>query len=166
MPMSEETRKTIDRLRAIIRTIGATLKGLHRRLDEIEDTKTGPGGEIDLKLWKDAEHVRERIQGRCERRDKVQARLNDLLREYRANRVVPALREKGMPVRDLIAAVQAAIPSENRSSRKLRAALDEALATEDEGRALGKLLDLFLYGEVRGPVGEILGIELSNGRRA
>ena len=93
--MTDEVRKEIDQLRSIIRKIGATLKGLRLRLKQVEAMKTGPRGEIDIESWNRAEHVRERIQGRKARREKVQGRLNDLLRPFKAKKVIPVLREKG-----------------------------------------------------------------------
>ncbi len=93
--MTDEVRKEIDELRNEIRQIGATLKGFRKDLDEIDRIKTGPQGEIDLESWNRAEEVREKIRAVVSRREKVQARLNDLLRPFRAARVIPALRETG-----------------------------------------------------------------------
>ena len=161
--MTEEVRKEIDELREEIRQIGATLKGLRQDLDEVERVKTGPRGEIDLDAWNQAEEVRQKIRDCESRRDEVQARLNDLLRPFKAKKVVPALREKGISVRELLTAVKEGVPAESPSARYLRVALDEAMAIEDDGTALGKLLDLFLFGEVRRTVEQVLGIQASNG---
>ena len=49
------------------------------------------------------------------------------------------------------------------STRHLVAELDEAIGLEDDGRALGKLLDQFLWWEVRSEVQRLLGIEVRNG---
>ena len=37
------------------------------------------------------------------------------------------------------------------------------MSIEDEGHALGKLLDLLLFGEVRRTVEQVFGIKVSNG---
>ena len=161
--MTEEVRKEIDELREEIREIGATLKGLRQDLREAEEIKSGPRGEIDLKEWNKAEGIQDKIRDCKSRRDVVQARLNDLLRPFKANKVVPALRERGISVRELLTAVKEGVPDESPSARYLRAALDEAMAIENDGTALGKLLDLFLFGEVRSTVEQVLGIQASNG---
>ena len=62
-----------------------------------------------------------------------------------------------------IAGQQAALPPDRRATPQLQAALDEALTLDDDGHALGKLLDLFLFGEVPGAIQEVLGIDVSNG---
>ncbi|MCZ6690687.1 MAG: hypothetical protein O7H41_13925 [Planctomycetota bacterium] len=161
--MTEEVRKEIDELRNEIRQIGATLKGFRQDLDEINRIKTGPQGEIDLDAWNQAEEIRQKIRDCESRRDEVQARLNDLLRPFKAKKVIPALRERGISVQELLTAVKEGVPDESPSARYLRAALDEAMAIEDEGTALGKLLDLFLFGEVRRTVERVLEIQASNG---
>lgn len=66
-------------------------------------------------------------------------------------------------MRELLERVRDGVPDESPSARYLRAALDEAMAIEDEGTALGRLLDLFLFGEVRGTVEQVLEIQASNG---
>ena len=164
--MSDETRETIDHLRAIIRKIGVSLKALRNRLDEIEKVKTGPRGEIDLDEWNRADHVQERVKARTRRRNRVQTKLNDFLRPYKARRVIPVLREKGIPVRTFLERVREALAIESPYPRHLIAEIDEALALDDEGQALGKLLDLFLFGEIRGAVEKILGVKVSNGNGA
>ena len=97
------------------------------------------------------------------KRDEVQGRLNDLLRPFRAAKVVPALRETGATVKELISEVRAVLPSESSATPHLRQALDEAVVIDDEGTALGKVLDLFLFREVRGAVEDVLGVGLSKG---
>ena len=77
--------------------------------------------------------------------------------------MIPALRERGISVRELIQSVREAIPKDSPSARYLETALDDALGIEGEGRAFGKVLDLFLFGEVRGTVEQVLGIQVSNG---
>ena len=163
MPMSEEVRREIDQLREEIRQIGATLKGLRQDLDELDRVKTGPQGEIDLEGWNKAEEVRQKVRDCVVRREEVQGRLNDLLRPFRAARVVPALREKGMSVKELIEAVRGSIPDEGPAGQHLRPVLVEALEIDDEGQALGRLLDQFLWWEVRSEVQRVLGIEVRNG---
>ena len=66
-------------------------------------------------------------------------------------------------VRELLTAVKEGVPDESPSARYPRAALDEAMAIKDKGTALGKLLDLFLFGEVRSTVEKVLGANVSNG---
>jgi hypothetical protein len=161
--MTDEVRQEVDQLREEIRQIGATLKGLRQDLDEINRIKSGPQGEIDLGAWNEAEAVRDKIRDCCVRRDHVQGRLNDLLRPFRAKKVVPVLRDKGISVQELVQSVRDRIPEESPSARHLLEVLDEALGIKDEGHALGKLLDVFLFGEIRGAVEEVLGIEVSNG---
>ena len=161
--MSEKTRKAIDEHRQEIREIGAALKGLRQELDDLDRIKSGPRNEIDLDAWKQADEVRAKIRDCKSRRDTVQAELNDLLRPFRADKVIPALRKKEIAVKDLIKSVKAAIPEASEAADHLHAALDDALALADDGQALGRLLDLFLFKEIRGPVCEILGIEIGNG---
>ncbi len=161
--MSEETRREIDQLREEIRSIGASLRQLREDLSEVERVKTGPQGEIDLEAWDKGEGVREEIRVVVRKRDEVQGRLNDLLRPFRAAKVVPALRETGASVRELITEVRAVLPPESSATPHLRDALDEAVAIEDDGTALGKVLDLFLFREVRGAVEQVLSVKLSNG---
>ena len=163
MPMSQEERQEIDELRETIRGIGATLKHLRQEKEELDRVKTGPNGEIDLEAWSKAEAVRGKIQATKAWRGEVQGRLNDLLRPFRARKVIPALQEHGATVTQLIEEVRTALPAESRATPHLQRALDEALTFEDEGTALGKLLDLFLFGEVRGAIQEVLGIDVSNG---
>ena len=109
------------------------------------------------------EEVREQIRGVISRREVVQGRLNDLLRPFRAARIVPALRETGGSVKDLITEVRKVLPPESTATPHLQQELDEALGLEDEGHMLGRLLDLFLFGEVRGAVEQVLGVKVSNG---
>ena len=90
MSMSEEVRQEIDQLRDTIREIGATLKQLRQERDELDGIKTGPQGEIDLEAWSKAEAVRGKIQATMVLREEVQGRRNDLLRPYRAKKVIPA----------------------------------------------------------------------------
>ena len=45
----------------------------------------------------------------------------------------------------------------------LREALDAAIGIDDEGLRLGKILDLFMFREIRGAVEQALGIKVSNG---
>ena len=161
--MTEEVRREIDQLREEIRSIGATLRQLREDLSEVEKVKTGPQGEIDLEAWDKGEEVRGQIQVVVARRDEVQGRLNDLLRPFRAARVVPALRETGGTVKQLITEVRGVLPPESSATPYLEEALDQALAVEDEGTALGRVLDLFLFREVRGAVEQVLGVKLSNG---
>ena len=104
--MSEETRREIDQLREEIRSIGAALRQLREDLSGVDRIKTGPQGEIDLEAWDKAEGVREEIRVVLKKRDEVQARLNNLLRPFRAARVVPALRESGGTVKQLITEVR------------------------------------------------------------
>ena len=161
--MTDEVRQEIDQLREEIRQIGATLRRLREDLAEIEKVKTGPQGEIDLEAWNQAEEIRGKIRDCMSRRDEVQGRLNDLLRPFRAKKIVPVLRAKGIGVKEFLEAVKAALPTDAPSTRHLVAEMDEAIGLEDDGQALGKLLDLFLFGEVRGAIKEVLGIEVSNG---
>ena len=161
--MTDEVRHEIDDLREEIRQIGATLRQLREDLGEIEKIKTGPKGEIDLEAWDKAESVREAIRVVVAKRDEVQGRLNDLLRPFRAARIVPALRETGGTVKELITEVRAILPVASSATPHLREALDEAIGIDDEGHALGKVLDLFLFREVRGAVEEVLGVKVSNG---
>ncbi|MCZ6690308.1 MAG: hypothetical protein O7H41_11935 [Planctomycetota bacterium] len=161
--MTDEVRNEIDQLREEIRQIGATLKGFRQDLDEIDRIKTGPQGEIDLEAWNRAEGVRDKIRDCVSRRDHVQGRLNELLRPFRAKKVIPALRERGMSVKELIGNVKKAIPEEGPAGRHLRPVLEEALGIDDEGQALGRLLDQFLWWEVRSEVQRLLGIEVQNG---
>ena len=49
------------------------------------------------------------------------------------------------------------------SSPSLQPGLDLKDVREDEGHMLGRLLDLFLFGEVRGAVEQVLGVKVSNG---
>ncbi len=163
MPMSEETRREIDQLREEIRTIGATLRQLREDLAEIERIKTGPKGEIDLEAWDKAESALEEIRVVVAKREEVQGRLNDLLRPFRAARVVPALRAAGGSVREFITEVRAVLPMESSATPHLREALDEAIGIHDEGLMLGKILDLFKFREIRGAVEQVLGIKVSNG---
>ncbi len=100
---------------------------------------------------------------RCVQRSEVQGRLNDLLHPYRSAQIVPALRESGATVRELITEVQAVLPRESSATPHLEKALDEAVAIEDEGTALGKILDLFLFREVRGAVEQVLRVKVSDG---
>ena len=125
--------------------------------------KSGPRGEIDLDAWNKGEEVREQIQRVIVRREEVQGRLNDLLRPFRAARIVSALRETGGTVKDLIAEVRKVLPQESSATPHLQQELDEALDLEDDGHALGKLLDLFLFGEIRGAVEGVLSIRVTNG---
>ena len=37
------------------------------------------------------------------------------------------------------------------------------MSIEDEGHGLGRLLDLFLFGEVRPAVEQVLGVRVTNG---
>ena len=161
--MTEETRKKIDDLRQEIRDIGATRRQLREDLAEIEKIKTGPKGEIDLEAWEKAERIREVAQVVVAKREEVQGRLNDLLRPFRAARIVPVLRETGGSVRELITEVRKVLPQESAATPHLRQELDEALGLEDDGHMLGRLLDLFLFGEVRGAVEQVLGVKVSNG---
>ena len=161
--MTEETRREIDQLREELRAIGATLRQLRADQAEADKVKSGPKGEIDLGGWEKAETVREEIRVVVAKREEVQRRLNDLLRPFRAARVVPALRETGGSVKDLITEVRAALPAESTATPHLQQVLDGALAIEDEGSALGKVLDLFLFREVRGAVEQVLGVKVSNG---
>ncbi len=163
MSMSEETRREIDQLREEIRSIGATLRQLREDLSDVDKIKTGPQGEIDLEAWDKSEGLREEIRVVVMKREEVQARLNDLLRPFRAARIVPALRETGASVRELITEVRAVLPAGSSATPHLQVALDEAAAIDDEGHALGKVLDLFLFREVRGAVEEVLGVKVSNG---
>ena len=162
--MTEEVRKEIDELREEIRQIGATLKGLRQDLGELDRVKTGPDGEIDMELWNQAEEVRGKIRDCVVRREEVQGRLNDLLRPFRAARVIPALREKGMTVKELIGAVKEAIPEGGPAGQHLRPVLEEAQEIDDDGQALGRLLDQFLWWEVRSEVQRLLGLEVRNGK--
>ena len=123
----------------------------------------GLRSEIDLEAWNKAEEVRQKIRDCVSRREEVQGRLNDLLRPFRAARVVPALREKGMSVKELIGAVKRAIPEQGPAGQHLRPVLEEAQEIDDEGQALGKLLDQFLWWEVRSEVQRLLGIQVTNG---
>ena len=163
MSMSDETRREIDMCREEIRSIGAALRQLREDLSGVDKIKTGPQGEIDLGAWDRAEGVREEIRVVVKKRDEVQGRLNDLLRPFRAARVVPALRESGGTVKQLITEVRGVLPSDSPATRHLKDALDEAIAIEDDGTALGRVLDLFLFREVRGAVEQVLGVSLSNG---
>ncbi len=163
MSMSEETRRNIDQLREELRTIGATLRQLRDDVGAVDQMKSGPRGEIDLDAWNKGEEVREQIRGVISRREEVQGRLNDLLRPFRAARIVPALRETGGSVKELITEVRKVLPQERAATPHLQQELDEALGIEDEGHALGKLLDLLLFGEVRGAVEQVLGVKVSNG---
>ncbi len=163
MSMSEETRREIDQIREEIRSIGAALRQLREDLSGVDRIKTGPQGEIDLGAWDRAEGVREEIRVVVRKRDEVQGRLNDLLRPFRAARVVPALRESGGTVRELITEVRGILPSDSPAAPHLEEVLDQALAVEDEGTALGRVLDLFLFREVRGAVEQVLGVSLTNG---
>ena len=163
MPMSEETRREIDQLREEIRTIGATLRQLRQDLAEVDQVKSGPGGEIDLSLWNKGEEFREQVRVVISRREEVQGRLNDLLRPFRAARIVPALRETGGSVREFITEVRAVLPSESSATPHLREALDKAIGVDDEGHALGRILDLFMFREIRGAVEQVLAIKVSNG---
>ncbi len=163
MSMSEEVRREIDQLREEIRSVGATLRQLRGDLSEVDSKKSGPGGEIDLSLWNKADEAREEIREVLRKRDEVQGRLNDRLRPFRAAKVVPALRETGATVQQLITEVRAVLPPESSATPHLRDALDEAVAIEDEGTALGRVLDLFLFREVRGAVEQVLGVKVSNG---
>ena len=106
--MTEEVRREIDGLRSEIRQIGATLRQLREDLAEMERIKTGPKGEIDLEAWEKADGIREEVQVVVAKRGVVQGRLNDLLRPFRAARIVPALRESGGSVKELITEVRAA----------------------------------------------------------
>ena len=163
MPMSQEERQEIDEVRETIRGIGATLKHLRQEKEELDRIKTGPQGEIDLEAWDKGEEVREQIQVVVAKREEVQTRLNDLLRPFRAAKVVPALRETGATVKELITEVRAVLPQGSSATPHLQQELDEALAIDDEGHALGRVLDLFLFREVRGAVEQVLGVKVSNG---
>ena len=66
-------------------------------------------------------------------------------------------------MRELLTAVKEGVPAESPSARYLRAALGEAMAIENDGTALEKLLDLFLFGEVRSTLEQVLGVKVSNG---
>ena len=132
-------------------------------LSGVDRIKTGPQGEIDLGAWDRAEGVREEIRVVVKKRDEVQGRLNDLLRPFRAARVVPALRETGGSVKQLITEVRGVLPADSSATPHLEEALDEAAAIDDEGTALGRVLDLFLFREVRGAVEQVLGVKVSNG---
>ena len=59
--------------------------------------------------------------------------------------------------------MRAVLPAESSATPHLQRVLDGALAIEDEGSALGKVLDLFLFREVRGAVEQVLGVKVSNG---
>ena len=143
--MTEEVRREIDGLRSEIRQIGATLRQLREDLAEIDRIKTGPKGEIDLESWNRAEEVREKIRVCQQRRDKVQWRLNSLLRPFRAARVVPALRETAGTVKDLLGEVRKLLPPDSLATPHLQGVLDEALTVDDDGDALGRILDLFMF---------------------
>ena len=161
--MTDAVRQEIDEIREEIRQIGATLRQLREDLTVIEKIKTGPKGEIDLEAWDKAESVREEIRVVVAKREEVQGTLNDLLRPFRAAKVVPALRETGGSVKELITEVRTLLPPESSATPHLQDALEEALAIDDEGQALGKMLDLFLFREIRGAVEQVLGIKVSNG---
>ncbi|MCZ6688703.1 MAG: hypothetical protein O7H41_03770 [Planctomycetota bacterium] len=163
MPMTQDVRRQIDQLREEIRTIGATLRQLREDLAEVDQVKSGPRGEIDLALWNKGEEVRHQIRVVISRREEVQGRLNDLLRPFRAARIVPALRETGGSVREFITEVRAVLPIESSATPHLREALDGAIGIDDEGHMLGKILDLFMFREIRGAVEQVLGIRVSNG---
>ena len=87
----------------------------------------------------------------------------DFFRPFGAARIIPVLRETGDSVKDLIEEVRKVLPPESTATPHLQQELDEALGLEDDGHALGKLLDLFLFGEVRGAVEQVLGVKVSNG---
>ena len=89
--------------------------------------------------------------------------MNDLLRPFRAARVVPALWETGGSVREFIIEDRAVLPMESSATPHLREALDAAIGIEDDGLMLGKILDLFMFREIRGAVEQVLGIKVSNG---
>ena len=163
MPMSQEERQEIDEVRETIRGIGATLKHLRQEKEELDRIKTGPQGEIDLEAWSKAEAAKGKIQATKLWRAEVQGRLNDLLRPYKANKVIPALEETGASVPELLQEIRAALPPESEAAPYLREELGEALTLDDNGRMLGKLLDLFLFREIRGAIKEVLGIDVSNG---
>ncbi len=62
----------------------------------------------------------------------------------------PALRETGASVKELIIEVRAVLSRESSATPHLQEALDEAIAIQDWGTALGMLLDLYLFREVEG----------------
>ncbi len=64
---------------------------------------------------------------------------------------------------ELIAEVRAELPGESSATPHLEEALDEALTIDDEGTALWKVLDLFIFREVWGGVEQVLGVKVSNG---
>ncbi len=41
--------------------------------------------------------------------------------------------------------------------------LDAAIDIDDEGLMLGRILDLFMFREIRGAIEQVLGIKVSNG---
>ena len=45
----------------------------------------------------------------------------------------------------------------------LQGVFDEALTIDDDGDASVKILDLFMFREIRGAVEQVLGIKVSNG---
>ncbi len=75
----------------------------------------------------------------------------------------PPSGRSGASGKELITEVRAVLPSESSATPHLQEALDEAHVIEDEGTALGKVLDLFLFREVRGAVEQVLGVKVSNG---
>ena len=58
------------------------------------------------------------------------------------------------------------LPMESSATPHLREALDAAIGIDDEGLRLGKILDLFMFREIRGAVEQVLGIKVSNGNGA
>ena len=48
-------------------------------------------------------------------------------------------------------------------SHFLLSSIELEAVREDEGHMLGRLLDLFLFGEVRGAVEQVLGVKVRNG---
>ena len=66
-------------------------------------------------------------------------------------------------MREFITEVRAVLPMESSATPHLREALDAAMGIDDEGRALGRILDLFMFREIRGAVEQVLGIKVSNG---
>ena len=67
------------------------------------------------------------------------------------------------PIRELIGEVRKLLPPDSSATAHLQGVLDEALTINDDGDALGRILDLFMFREIRGAVEQVLGIKVSNG---
>ena len=68
-----------------------------------------------------------------------------------------------LPLQSPFRGGQAVRPGDSSATPHLQQEIGEALGLEDDGHMLGRLLDLFLFGEIRGADKQVLRVKISNG---